>query len=1375
MKIKDIQIDGFGVWTGLSVDSMNEGMTLFYGPNEAGKTTLMQFLRAMLYGFTPERRTRYLPPVYGGTPGGAIRVTGPGGGYEVRRHSQLTDSGVTGQLSVMGADGLSQGQHRLQSLLGGIDEAIFSNVFAIGIRELQELSTLDDTSAADELYKLSSGLDRVSLVDVLRSLRSGRGEIVGRGPASDDEQDAAINKLTGMMTKREKLRDEIQRLSGQTRRWSELATQRRTQSQEIENLRERMTAWEREARCVEIATGVYESWQQRDALQEEISAIENEAQLPDEAPSQLVQIEAMIEERRGKVEEIRNRRRSLRDKAEQLPVNRRLFDLQGRIEAATQQATWVEALQEQIDRLDVQIEKARKQVEVDADRLGIDDSERAQIIEGHTEGMPDLSKQTLSALAPPSKHVKEQMFLLKQYRAEGKTHKARVQKHNEKLQEILQRAHASDLQQAIKRENENISSLRHRIQLGQHLEKLTRQHRDLERESIELTTDEALPIDRLFVLGLPFIFGGMAVLYGMFNVFQITTFVGRPNPTTGMMFILFGAMALLVYYLSRERGQRSTVIDLEDCERQIESVRRQVREVESEREGIDSHLPTSNESLEARLRESESLLSELEEALPIYHAHAAAEQSYKTSYSRATKAADGYKSARREWTATLERLGLSTTLSPKSVRTLGDGYETLQTSMRRLSDLREERQQRRRESQTISKRIESLYLEALDASGEKGVELTSHHRSEFERSGSDHAGSELRGLEREDDRSRSRRDKGNSKRDSKRDNQRDSQNRGDSYRTHGSNGYQDEYSQYDVEHYLDVDEDEVAPRSTRSDRSERNDRSASTRPVSTQAQSLLRSRANPLDQLNHLHEELARQQHWIKQRRDLKAQDAQYKKQHAMHSQAIERGEQQRRALWAKCGVATAEQFYQIVDRKSLLVQHQLQMDDLNKQIKTMVGNSVQYDDVAREIEGAKSTDLERRWDALTTRMSETETRIAQLQTAQGELAASMKQLGDDDRLMTARLELGCVERQLDQLARRWQTLATASCLLEDVCSTVENERQPETLREASSFLNQLTDGKYVRIWTPLGSNQLKIDDYEGKSLPLEVLSRGTGEAVFIALRLSLAAAYSRRGVMLPLILDDVLVNFDGARAEHAAQTLKTFAELGHQVMMFTCHDHIVEIFHQIGVEVREMPAQGSPGRAQILAPPEEEYEEYEEEAYEEEVAEEPEYVEEVAEIEPEPEPAPVPEPVVVIQPPPQPLPVVRPASLVVEDRRVVPSRPKAPKSKYNFAFQRLARQHRRKRAPKITIEHRAKPKPEPARAPRVIVQREPVEVVETHEVEDSIQWAWFQREPADGRIDAEEAAAEAARNQWLPEDDRTYDSEVENDAHIASSEPSWW
>ena len=72
--------------------------------------------------------------------------------------------------------------------------------------------------------------------------------------------------------------------------------------------------------------------------------------------------------------------------------------------------------------------------------------------------------------------------------------------------------------------------------------------------------------------------------------------------------------------------------------------------------------------------------------------------------------------------------------------------------------------------------------------------------------------------------------------------------------------------------------------------------------------------------------------------------------------------------------------------------------------------------------------------------------------------------------------------------------------------------------------------------------------------------------------------------MILPMILDDVLVNFDRDRARFAAKTLLQFARQGHQVMMFTCHQHVVDIFQEIGVEVRVMPPHGLPGRAIVLS-----------------------------------------------------------------------------------------------------------------------------------------------------------------------------------------------
>ncbi len=97
--------------------------------------------------------------------------------------------------------------------------------------------------------------------------------------------------------------------------------------------------------------------------------------------------------------------------------------------------------------------------------------------------------------------------------------------------------------------------------------------------------------------------------------------------------------------------------------------------------------PAAN-ALELRIRESENLLAELESSLPTYHNQEAALQSYHAAKRRASHAAEGLKEARREWSATLERLGLSESLSPSSVRNLSDGYETLQASRRRLDELK---------------------------------------------------------------------------------------------------------------------------------------------------------------------------------------------------------------------------------------------------------------------------------------------------------------------------------------------------------------------------------------------------------------------------------------------------------------------------------------------------------------------------------------------------------------------------------------------------------------------------------------------------------------------------------------------------------------
>ena len=71
MRIDGWQIEGFGIFRDREIRGLSPKLTVFLGPNEAGKSTLLGFLRAVLFGF-PSRRSRMpqYPLLRGGRHGG---------------------------------------------------------------------------------------------------------------------------------------------------------------------------------------------------------------------------------------------------------------------------------------------------------------------------------------------------------------------------------------------------------------------------------------------------------------------------------------------------------------------------------------------------------------------------------------------------------------------------------------------------------------------------------------------------------------------------------------------------------------------------------------------------------------------------------------------------------------------------------------------------------------------------------------------------------------------------------------------------------------------------------------------------------------------------------------------------------------------------------------------------------------------------------------------------------------------------------------------------------------------------------------------------------------------------------------------------------
>jgi len=163
-------------------------------------------------------------------------------------------------------------------------------------------------------------------------------------------------------------------------------------------------------------------------------------------------------------------------------------------------------------------------------------------------------------------------------------------------------------------------------------------------------------------------------------------------------------------------------------------------------------------------------------------------------------------------------------------------------------------------------------------------------------------------------------------------------------------------------------------------------------------------------------------------------------------------------------------------------------------------------------------------------------------------------------------------QRELDQSVEQWFATALGADAVESVCIQFEQTHQPETMAAAIPYLKQLTCEKYQRLWTALGRRHLYVDDELGRAWAAEQLSGGTREQLFLAIRLAMVRGLARQGVELPMVLDDVTVNFDNDRSEAAVETLMKFVGEGQQVVILTSHRHFAQMFQKHGVDPIWLP-----------------------------------------------------------------------------------------------------------------------------------------------------------------------------------------------------------
>jgi uncharacterized protein YhaN len=192
-------------------------------------------------------------------------------------------------------------------------------------------------------------------------------------------------------------------------------------------------------------------------------------------------------------------------------------------------------------------------------------------------------------------------------------------------------------------------------------------------------------------------------------------------------------------------------------------------------------------------------------------------------------------------------------------------------------------------------------------------------------------------------------------------------------------------------------------------------------------------------------------------------------------------------------------------------------------------------------------------------RIEELERDLDAMRDERAQVTEQIRQIETEEESSELRLRLSVLREQLRSEARKWSVLTIGQALLGETRLKYERERQPAVIQEAQRFFSSFTTGRYERIFSLPGENRVAVEDRAGKRKDTSELSRGTIEQLYLALRFGLVREFARRAEPMPVIMDDILVNFDPKRAKEACKALGELSK-DQQVLLFTCHPETVEL-----------------------------------------------------------------------------------------------------------------------------------------------------------------------------------------------------------------------
>lgn len=324
-------------------------------------------------------------------------------------------------------------------------------------------------------------------------------------------------------------------------------------------------------------------------------------------------------------------------------------------------------------------------------------------------------------------------------------------------------------------------------------------------------------------------------------------------------------------------------------------------------------------------------------------------------------------------------------------------------------------------------------------------------------------------------------------------------------------------------------------------------------------------------QFQALHNRFEVQRDAKKQRQSLLERQRELNEKQASADQAIKRAKNQLNQMMLQANVMAPEHLGDAARESFERTAAEEKLTDAERQIASFANGAALPDFVAEvEAELARNETLPYRIEQLTEAIqvvsAERDSVLGQIKAAEIELLKfdGSNEAAEKNALVES--VVARIEEQLHSLAILKMSAAVLSAGIE----RYREKHQGPVLSIASQIFQEITLGQYSGLRTDfsekgepviLGVRNGATERANGAvgTVGVEAMSDGTCDQLYLALRLASLETWLKHHEPIPLIVDDVLLNFDDDRS---LATLKVLTRLSQytQVIFFTHHQHLCEL-----------------------------------------------------------------------------------------------------------------------------------------------------------------------------------------------------------------------